>query len=200
MADLERKPSSKETASEKQTSLAGLFSEALDFVVKRDEAGSEKRAINLVLSASQLLRQEYQKYKKLGFGGEELWSFPIKFMDKEKLVKKHDIKGLAVKEKEIPQKVLLITDGSFDELDLEITYPRANYYWSYCLGLKKEYLKFIGNETEKGKSIELTIIRDKILSVDNFSVYALVKNERGGKNEGTNCMVSLPEETSLDPF
>ena len=54
MADLERKPSSKETASEKQTSLAGLFSEALDFVVKRDEAGSEKRAINLVLSASQL--------------------------------------------------------------------------------------------------------------------------------------------------
>ena len=146
------------------------------------------------------VRQEYQKYKKLGFGGEELWSFPIKFMDKEKLVKKHDIKGLAVKEKEIPQKVLLITDGSFDELDLEITYPRANYYWSYCLGLKKEYLKFIGNETEKGKSIELTIIRDKILSVDNFSVYALVKNERGGKNEGTNCMVSLPEETSLDPF
>ena len=201
MADPEKKPSSKEITPEKQTSLAGFFSEALDFVVKRDEAGSEKRAINLVLSASQLLRQEYQKYKKLGFGGEELSGFPINIMDKKTLIE-HNIKGgLIGEEKEIPQEVFLAIDDSLDTLYLRVDdYPRGSYFMSCFLDSDREYLKFIGGRAEKEGRVELEIIKYKAFQFDNFSVYALIKNEKGDKNEGTNCMVSLPEETSIDPF
>ncbi len=198
-------PSEKEAASEKQTTLTGLFAETLDFIAKRDKKGSEQRAGNLVRSASQLVRQEYLKYRGLGFEGKELSGFPIRIMDSRKLKEKFIEQGLkasAVKEKEIPQEVFLITDDSLDELDLVIVYPQDNYYLGYYCGSKKEYLKFIGNQTEKKGSVELTIVRDRVLPPEsnNLSVDALFKEAQSGKGERTNSMIPLPKEVSLDPF